>query len=289
MTLIHEFAPAKLNLYLHITGRQANGYHDLDSIVAFASIGDEIAVRSGKGFRFEITGPQAAALENEDVETNLAVKAARSLAEMTGHSLDATMVLVKKLPIASGIGGGSSDATASLRALAKLWGLKADDPRIMQAAAKHGQDVPVCLKIENTYMTATGVMPAPKLPRADIVLINPNKGLPTPAVYKEFREGGYKFSPLSQFEKKPASVGELVAMLKLRGNDLYAPALKMMPEIGEILSVLEASGECLLARMSGSGASCFGIYPDAMAAKSAAAQIRAQRLRWWVETGVINE
>ena len=289
MTLIRESAPAKLNLYLHITGRQPNGYHDLDSLVAFASIGDEVAVRADKGFHFEITGPQAKALENEDIETNLAVKTARSLAELTGHSLDAKMVLVKNLPIASGIGGGSSDATASLRAMARLWGLDKDDPRIMQAAAKHGQDVPVCLKIENTYMTAMGVMPAPKMPRADVVLINPNKGLPTPAVYREFREGGYKFSPLARLEKTPATLDEFVAALKLRGNDLYAPACKLMPEIAEIISVLEASGECLLARMSGSGATCFGIFADETAAKSAAHQIRVMRQKWWVETGVINE
>jgi 4-diphosphocytidyl-2-C-methyl-D-erythritol kinase len=289
MTLIREFAPAKLNLYLHITGRQANGYHDLDSIVAFASIGDEIALRAGKDFRFEITGPWAEALAHDDPESNLVVKAARSLAELTGHELDAHIVLVKNLPIASGIGGGSSDAAAALRALGRHWGLAKDDPRLMQAAALHGQDVPVCVKIENTYMTATGVLPAPKLPRADIVLINPGKGLPTPAVYKEYRDKGDEFSPLSRLEKTPATAQELVAALKLRGNDLYAPACRLMPEIEEIVGVLEASGECLLARMSGSGASCFGIFPDAASAKSAAQQIRVMRQRWWVETCVINE
>ncbi|MFA5041410.1 MAG: 4-(cytidine 5'-diphospho)-2-C-methyl-D-erythritol kinase, partial [Bdellovibrionales bacterium] len=161
MTIIREFAPAKLNLYLNITGRQANGYHDLDSIVGFSSIGDEVALRAGKGFQFEITGPMAAALENEPKETNLAVKAAMSLAELTGNKLDVTMVLVKNLPVASGIGGGSADAAASLRALAKFWGMDPNDPRIMQAAVKHGQDVGVCMRTENCYMTATGVIPAP--------------------------------------------------------------------------------------------------------------------------------
>ena len=288
MTLIREFAPAKINLYLHITGRRADGYHDLDSLVAFASIGDEVAVRSGKGFRFEITGPQAKALENESSENNLAVKAALSLAELTDNKLDAILVLVKNLPVASGIGGGSSDAAATLRALARYWGLKQNDPRLMQAAAKHGQDVGVCVRIENTYMTATGVLPSPRLPRANIVLINPNKVLPTPTVYKEYREGGDKFSPLARFEKTPETVSEMVAMLKARGNDLYAPAVRMMPEIAEIISVLEASGECLLARMSGSGASCFGIFPDETSAKSAAHQIRVMRQKWWVVMGVIN-
>ncbi|MDD4617158.1 MAG: 4-(cytidine 5'-diphospho)-2-C-methyl-D-erythritol kinase [Alphaproteobacteria bacterium] len=288
MTLIHEFAPAKLNLYLHITGRRPDGYHDLDSLVAFATIGDEVALRPASSFHFEVTGNQALALQNEKPENNLVVKAARSLAELTGRALDVHIVLVKNLPVASGIGGGSSDAAATLRALAKHWGLAADDPRLMQAAALHGQDVPVCVKVENTYMTATGVMPAPKLPRADVVLINPGKGLPTPAVYKSYRENGDKFAPLNRLEKQPETVDDLVSALKARSNSLYAPALRLMPEINEIITVLEATGECLLSRMSGSRASCFGIYPDVTAAKSAAAQIRAVRPRWWVETGVIN-
>jgi 4-diphosphocytidyl-2-C-methyl-D-erythritol kinase len=138
-------------------------------------------------------------------------------------------------------------------------------------------------------MTAEGVSPAPKMPRADIVLINPGKGLPTPAVFKEYREGGFPFTPLRRLEKTPESLEELVADLKTRGCDLYAPACRLMPGVAEIITVLEASGECMLARMSGSGATCFGIFPDTTAAKSAAAQIRAVRPRWWVETGVINE
>jgi 4-diphosphocytidyl-2-C-methyl-D-erythritol kinase len=288
MTLIHEFAPAKLNLYLHITGRRADGYHDLDSLVAFASIGDEVALRPAKKFHFEITGAGAAALAHEDDADNLVVKAARSLAELTGHELDVHLLLVKKLPVASGIGGGSSDAAAALRALARHWGLAQDDPRIMQAAARHGQDVPVCVRIENTYMTATGVLPAPKMPRADVLLINPGKALSTPAAYKKYREGGYAFSPLARLQQTPRTITELVLALKERGNDFYAPACHMMPEVAEIIAALESSGECLLARMSGSGATCFGIYPDAVSAKSAAAQLRAARPRWWIEAGVIN-
>ena len=289
MTLIHEFAPAKLNLYLHITGRRADGYHDLDSLVAFATIGDEIALRAGKDFRLDITGTQALALAHELTEDNLVVQAARSLAELTGHTLEGHLVLVKKLPVASGIGGGSSDAAAALRALARQWGLAKDDPRIAQAAARHGQDVPVCVRVENNYMTATGVLPAPKLPRADIVLVNPGKGLSTPAVYKEYRQGGDAFSPLSRLETTPETVDALVAALNARSNDLYAPACRLMPEIAEIISALESSDTCLLARMSGSGATCFGLYPDAASAKSAAAQLRAARPRWWIETGVIND
>jgi len=288
MTIIKEFAPAKLNLYLHITGRRADGYHDLDSLVAFATIGDEVLLRAANHFTFEVTGPQAQALAHEDQSHNLAVKAAQSLSKSTGHSLNAHLTLVKNLPVASGIGGGSSDAAATLRALARHWGLVPNDVRILQAAAEHGQDVPVCLKVENNYMTATGVIPAPHLPRADIVLVNPGRALPTPAVYKEYREGGDAFSPLSRLQQTPTTVEELVTGLKLRSNDLYMAACRVMPEIVEVISALRETNQCLLSRMSGSGATCFGIYMDASSARAAAAKIRAANPSWWVEVGEIN-
>jgi len=284
---IQEFAPAKLNLYLHITGRRADGYHDLDSLVAFASIGDEIKLQAASDFAFEIVGPQAGALAHENQDDNLVVRAAQSLARLTGNDLDAHLTLIKNLPVASGIGGGSSDAAAALRALARHWGLAKDDPRILEAAAQHGQDVPVCVRVESNYMTATGVEPAPELPRTAIVLVNPGKGLPTPAVYKEYREGGDPFSPLSRLSGAPATVEELVIALKLRSNDLYAPACRLMPEIAEIITALCSTDQCLLARMSGSGATCFGIYADNDAAERAAEKIRAAYPAWWVRAGEI--
>jgi 4-diphosphocytidyl-2-C-methyl-D-erythritol kinase len=289
MTIIREFAPAKLNLYLHITGRRADGYHDLDSLVAFATIGDEILLHPATDFSFRVEGIQAAALAHENQGNNLVVKAARSLAELTGHELNAQITLIKNLPVASGIGGGSSDAAAALRALAHHWGLAKNDPRILQAGAQHGQDVPVCVKIENNYMTATGVIPAPPLPRADIVLVNPNHALPTPDVYKEYRNGKDPFSPLSRLTSAPKNVDELVTALKLRSNDLYAPACRLMPEIVDVIETLRATDQCLLGRMSGSGATCFGIYADTDAAKKAAAHIRNANPDWWVEVGAISE
>jgi 4-diphosphocytidyl-2-C-methyl-D-erythritol kinase len=288
MTEIHEFAPAKLNLYLHITGRRADGYHDLDSLVAFSTIGDEVKLRPSKDFALTIVGPQAASLLNENYEDNLIAKAMRSLAELTGHELDAKITLVKNLPVASGIGGGSSDAAAALRALARHWQLDKDDPRILEAAARHGQDVPVCVKIENNYMTATGVIAAPSLPRADIVLVNPNKGLPTPAVYQEYKKGGDPFSPLARLKQTPQNLGELVQELKLRSNDLYSPACRLMADVSEIIDALRTTEECLLARMSGSGASCFAVYSNAEAAQVAASKVRASNPTWWVEAGAIN-
>ncbi|MDD3030617.1 MAG: 4-(cytidine 5'-diphospho)-2-C-methyl-D-erythritol kinase [Alphaproteobacteria bacterium] len=289
MTLIREFAPAKINLYLHVTGRKDNGYHELDSLVAFASIGDEIALRPKKGFLFETTGRYADALsKDEQGNENIAVKAARALAASVGKDFAAHIVLVKNLPVASGIGGGSSDAAATLRALAKHWGLFSEDPRLAAAAARHGQDITVCLSTNPVYMIADGIEPAPPLPKASIVLVNPGAPLSTPDVFKAFRESGAPFSPPRKLEKAPQTLDEMIAALKERSNDLYEPAKSVLPCVAEVMASLEASPSCLLARMSGSGATCFGLYPDETAAKSVASQIRAVRPHWWVETGTLN-
>lgn len=277
------FAPAKLNLYLHITGRRADSYHDLDSLVAFAGVGDEVRLEPAKTFQFVLEGPQAALLKNEPADGNLVVKAAHSLARLAGKPLDVKLTLFKRLPVASGIGGGSSDAAATLRALAQHWGLAADDPRLAAAAAEHGQDVPVCLKIENNYITADGTMAAPALPRVGVLLANPNKALPTPAVYKEFRAGGYAFSPEARLTETPRDISALIAELKKRGNDLYAPALKLMPGIGAVIASIEHAPGCLLARMSGSGATCFGLFADEDKANAAGQTLRTHHPDWWIE------
>ncbi len=280
--MIYEFAPAKLNLYLHITGRNDRGYHDLDSLVAFAGVGDDVRLEPADGFHFTIEGPQAAALRNEPTDNNLVVKAAKSLAEITGKQLNVALTLVKKLPTASGIGGGSSDAAAALRALAKHWGIAPDDPRLFEAAVQHGQDVPVCLRTESNTMTATGTIAAPVLPYADIVLVNPNKALPTADVYRAYKNSGHAFSPQTQITDAPENMAALVAALKARDNDLFEAACHLMPDILAVKDMLENSAGCLLARMSGSGATCFGIYADRNAARRAASDIMEIRPNWWV-------
>jgi 4-diphosphocytidyl-2-C-methyl-D-erythritol kinase len=284
---IREFAPAKINLYLHIIGRRADGYHDLDSLAVFTGVGDEIVLEKADQFNFYIKGIQAERLEGEDPESNLAVKAVRSLAALVGKPLDVKITLTKNLPVASGIGGGSSDAAAALRALARHWGIALNDPRLHAAAVQHGQDVPVCLKASNTYITATGTAVGPELPRADIVLVNLNKPLATPAVYKAFRDGGFAFTPEARLSSSPPSVGELVSELRQRGNDLFEPALRLMPDIGMVMDTLRSSTGCMLARMSGSGATCFGIYPAANAAHDAAKVISAAHPDWWVTSNFI--
>jgi 4-diphosphocytidyl-2-C-methyl-D-erythritol kinase len=279
--LIHEFAPAKLNLYLHIIGRRDDGYHDLDSLVAFASVGDQLRLEPAEVFSFAVEGPQAETLANEPTENNLAVKAAQALAEITRQALDCKMTLVKNLPVASGIGGGSSDAAAALRALARHWGLAPNDARLPETASRLGQDVLACLVVENNYLTPSGITPAPDLPHVDCVLVNPGRALPTPAVYKSCRDSGATFSPPAQLEKPPADLAELVAALKARGNDLFEPACDLMPEIRGVITELEKT-DCLLARMSGSGATCFGLYADRAAARRASSALLMANPDWWV-------
>jgi 4-diphosphocytidyl-2-C-methyl-D-erythritol kinase len=284
--MLNEFAPAKLNLYLHITGRRADGYHDLDSLVAFAGVGDEVQLEPAESFSLTIEGPQAAALAHEPVDHNLITKAAKTLAELTGKKLNAKITLIKNLPVASGIGGGSSDAAAALRVIAKHWGMPLNDPALYQAAAKHGQDVPVCFKIANNYMTAQGIEAAPELPYADIVMVNPNKGLSTVEAYKTYKNSQHDFSPQAQLAQAPKTLPDLIAELKKRHNDLFEPACYLLPEITAIITALDKSG-ALFSRMSGSGATCFGIYPDRGAARKAAADIMEVNPRWWVAQSYI--
>lgn len=286
MINLKTLAPAKVNLYLHVTGRRGDGYHLLDSLVAFADIGDELRLEAADGFVFSLTGPMAAVLRDEPVEGNLAVRAARALAKAVDKPLNVRLTLVKNLPPASGIGGGSSDAAAALRLLARHWGVAANDPLLYEIAASLGQDVPCCVDAKTCYFRDIGnaIDDGPELPPTAIVLVNPNKALPTPAVFKA-RTGG--FNPPNRFERAPRSSRELAAMLSERENGLTAAAAGIMPEIHEILSALDASPDCLLARMSGSGATCFGLYQDNASAQLATAGILAAHPDWWVFGGEI--
>ena len=198
MPVLHAFAPAKLNLTLHITGRRADGYHDLDSLVTFATIGDTVTLEPADSFTFVLDGPQAVHLRDEPADNNLIVKAATSLAEKIGKPLNVRLTLTKHLPVASGIGGGSSDAAAALRLLAQHWGLRADDPRVIAAAVAYGQDVPVCLRIVNSTITAEGTAPAPDLPRRSL----PHR---MPAHFSPRRLCGLSTKKSSPASKQPAS------------------------------------------------------------------------------------
>ncbi|MDO9712315.1 4-(cytidine 5'-diphospho)-2-C-methyl-D-erythritol kinase [Paracraurococcus lichenis] len=274
-----ELAPAKVNLYLHVTGRRADGYHLLDSLAVFGPAADALALAPADDLSLALDGPFGAALAAEP--DNLVLRAARALAAAVGVPARAAMVLTKRLPVASGIGGGSADAAAALRGLDRLWGLGLGEGRLAEVAAPLGADIPVCLASRPARMQGVGevLLPAPALPRCGLLLVNPGVALPTPAVFKA-RQGG--FTPPAELPAAwPDAAGMARDLAGLR-NDLEPPAITLCPVIAEVLAALRALPGCLLARMSGSGATCFGLFADAAAAQSAA---RLLPSGWWREAG----
>lgn len=286
MTLIRAAAAAKLNLYLHVLGRNADGYHRLDSLVAFASAHDLVEMVPAPRFSLSIQGPFALPLLMEDTDSNLVARAVKALAAALGRAPEVAVTLYKNLPVASGIGGGSADAAAALRAAAALWGLAPDDPRPAALAPTLGADVPVCLSGRTAYFAGTGteVTPAPDLPEAWLVLVNPGVALSTPAVFSA-RTGAY--SDPGRLATHPTTVMELAVALRERRNDLALAAQSLSREVTEALAALDLVPGSLLARMSGSGATCFGLFADADSAAAAAALIAARRPRWWVQAAAL--
>lgn len=269
---------AKVNLYLRITGRRADGYHTLDSLVVFAAASDRITVAPDSTLSLSLTGPFAAGLAGE--ADNLVLRAARALAAAHGIAPAANIALDKRLPLASGIGGGSADAAATLRSLGALWGVTVP-PRVALAL---GADVPVCLAGRACVMRGIGeeLHPAPDLPPCGLLLVNPGVALETAAVFAA-RAGS--FSPRAPLPRGWGSVAAMARDLAHPGNDLEAPAIRLRPVIADVLAALRATG-ALLARMSGSGATCFGLYPDAA---SAAAAARVLPAGWWRHAGWLRQ
>ena len=260
-------------------GRRGDGYHELESLVAFAAICDRIEVRPARRLEFETDGPFAAALDRG--ADNLAVRAAKALAEAAGIAPDARIRLHKALPVAAGLGGGSADAAAVLRALAALWDVTLPGEALAALALRLGADVPVCLASRPSTMRGIGerIEPAPALPAAPVLLVNPAVPLATEAVF-EAREG--PFSKPRRFDAAPRDVAELAAALRDTGNDLAPGARRLCPDIDAALAAIETSPSCLLARLTGSGPTCFGLFPTERHADRAAARIAAARPDWWV-------
>ena len=293
---VRRAAPAKINLYLHVCGRRDDGYHLLDSLVAFANIGDVVTAAPAPPGTLEltVTGPFAPALAAADgggaPAGNLVLRAARRLAAARGIAAPgAALTLEKNLPVASGIGGGSSDAAATLRALAALWRLDdIGEDELAKIGVALGADVPVCLAARPTWLGGIGedLRPAPALPPAAIVLVNPGIPLATPPVFKA-RTG--PFSAPARFAGPPPSdAAGLAAQLTERRNDLTAAAVGLVPAIADVLASLERSAGALIARMSGSGATCFALYAGRTAAEAAAARLRAAQPGWWVAAGMLG-
>lgn len=272
-------ARAKLNLYLHLVGRRADGYHELDSLVAFASCGDRLSVAPADRLTLHIEGPFAEALEAQG--DNLVLKAARLLRERFAIAPGAEIRLEKRLPVAAGLGGGSADAAATLLGLARLWGIPAGPEVLLPLAPRLGADVAVCLAGKPVFMGGIGeqLEPAPALPELGVILANPRIPLPTSAVFAA-REGA--FSKPARWARPVRDAEELIALLQQRRNDLTRPALALVPEIGAVLAALVETPGVRLARMSGSGASCFGLTLTAAEAERGAIELRAARPGWWV-------
>jgi 4-diphosphocytidyl-2-C-methyl-D-erythritol kinase len=282
---VAAFAPAKVNLYLHVTGRRADGYHRLDSLVAFVDIGDRLVAAPAAGLSLDVVGPEAAALAGLGPD-NLVLRAARDLADAAGIAAGAALRLEKHLPAAAGLGGGSSDAAAALRALARLWGVPFDRRRLARLGLGLGADVPACVHARALWVGGIGerLAPAPALPRAGILLANPRRALPTAAV---FATRGGRFGAAARFRAMPRDVRGLARLLARRGNDLTTAAARLAPEIAELLPRMAALPGALLARMSGSGATCFALFPDRAAAARAALLLAAQRPGWWCAAGTL--
>lgn len=280
-----EAAQAKINLYLHVVRKRADGYHELDSLVVFAGLSDMLRVSADAKLSLVIDGPFAEALKGEP--DNLVLKAARALAARIGGAPGARIELTKVLPVAAGIGGGSADAAATLRALRRLWAPALDDRALGEIAAGLGSDVPVCLASRPSYFAGRGELLAavPDLPKLAAVLVNPRISLPTAQVFAVRQR---KYSAPARLAAPPRDARELAQLLAQRGNDLEGAAIRLAPAIDDVLDALAGTGS-LLSRMSGSGATCFGLYDEPAAAAAAAAALRTRRPDWWVaETMIVS-
>ncbi len=274
-----EPAPAKINLYLHVLGKRADGYHLLDSLVVFAGVHDRVAVAPGDVLRLEVTGQFADDLFGPD-EDNLVIRAARALADRTGAVPRAAIRLTKRLPVASGIGGGSADAAAVLRALVRLWDVDPGEDALRTVALSIGADVPVCLDGRALFVGGIGeaLTPAPRLPAAWFVLVNPAAPLVTAEVFGAHR-GIYSGS--GRFQESPDDVDAFATLLATRANDLEATARDLAPEVCDALELIAAQPGCRCARMSGSGATCFGLFASGAEAEAGARAIGKSRSSWW--------
>lgn len=275
--MLTDLAPAKINLFLHLLGRREDGYHLLESLVGFADAGDGLSLEPGRPLSLVIEGPMAAGLAAED--DNLILRAGRLFAGAYPEAGTGRFHLVKNLPVASGIGGGSSDAATALRLLARLNGIATSDPPLLAVARALGADVPVCLEAQPRLMRGIGheLGPALAFKAEPALLVNPGVAVETRAVFSAIGLApGERFTPPAR-GKEPGP-----AFARERRNDLEAPALALAPEIGGVLAALCGEAGCRVARMSGSGATCFALFDTEAAARAAAEALAARNSHWWV-------
>jgi 4-diphosphocytidyl-2-C-methyl-D-erythritol kinase len=276
-------APAKVNLTLRVLARRADGYHELESLVVFADGGDRLSFTPGGELALTVSGRTAAAA-GDDAD-NLVLKAARALAARKGDLTLGAFELEKNLPVAAGLGGGSSDAAAALRLIAQANSLTPRDPHLYEAARATGADVPVCLDPRPRLMRGIGekLSEPLMLPQLPAVLVNPGVALPTKDVFAGWKAGEavapFNLAAVARLESRD----QLLQILRTQPNDLEAPAVVLQPVIADVLTVLHGFAGCQLARMSGSGATCFGLFTTATEADTAARILRAKNPNWWTQ------
>ncbi len=277
-------APAKVNLTLEVVGRRADGFHDLESLVAFADDSDWLGYAPGPRFGLTVEGPGAE--DAGPLNRNLVARAADALAARVPNLVMGEFRLIKRLPTAAGLGGGSSDAAACLRALAEANGLSLSDERVEAAALETGSDVPVCLSACARMMSGVGErLGAPvRLPALVAVLVNPRQALATRDVFAALgMERGFRRAPRTSAPRAHADPSAVTIEALMSGvNDLEAPAVKVLPVVGEVLDQLKRLSKTILARMSGSGATCYALFDDPRAASQAQSALAAAHPDWWV-------
>jgi 4-diphosphocytidyl-2-C-methyl-D-erythritol kinase len=294
MPALSENGRAKVNLTLRVVGRRIDGYHDIESVVAFADCADHLTLTPGSELDLRTSGPLAEACGA--TSDNLVIKAAHLLRGRLPDLKVGSFTLEKLLPVAAGIGGGSADAAAALRLLAQLNGLAFDDQRLHEVALATGADVPVCLASRACDMTGVGesLMPL-SVPIMPCVMVNPRVPVATKDVFKalglrngELLVGATDVLRGTAWPEAGASVEDWVEVLAASSNDLEAPATRIQPIIGDVISALSASNGAWLTRMSGSGATCFAIYENTADAGRAAEKIRQDHPEWWVHAGTLS-
>jgi len=274
---------AKINLFLHVGDKRADGFHPVQSLAVFPGLGDVLRAEAADAISLSVDGPFAASMTGES--DNLVLKAAGALPAKAG----AKLTLTKNLPVASGIGGGSADAAAALRVLSSFWGLDLDEAKLCEIAAGLGSDVPVCVVSQPRWMEGRGekLSPVASLPHLPMLLVNPRVRVPTKDVFAalQSRSGVGRKMPPGCFR----DMADLLRFLDASKNDLEEPARRIQPLIGEVLTALSALPGALFARMSGSGATCFALFPDDDSCARAARILSASKAGWWVQPSSVPE
>lgn len=288
--LYKTLCPAKINLFLHILGKRADNYHILESLVTFADYGDELSFETGSdGLDLQIIGPYASELNGFDIADNLIIKAAKAFEQHFATQVFGRFILNKNLPVASGIGGGSSNAAMATKLLIEAYQQSADIDEILLAL---GADVPVCFDGNNVIMAGIGeiLQQWPELPKLHAVLVNPNQAVSTAKIFGKLNASDeimpYEF--IGRAAPKFNGVIDVVEFLKQQRNDMQSAAIDICPEIGDVLTTLNDCDDVLFSQMSGSGATCFGIFATAQQAEMAAQKLMVAHPNWWIQATIFS-